>query len=302
MHHSALRTFRQMDFSTPEHFDMGYFRQGEFSAWGIFGTWTFRHRDISAPEHFGTWIFWHLAKQYGRFGTDISAPVLLCRNVHVPKCPRAEMFLCRKFLVSKNLCIQTVNDIFSRIYEFTHLLFHFLLLFWKFVNLWKYVLKTFIRNLKFFLKLIIVPWADGLGAIAIPPVSVCHQESTSNEFITCFSQILNLRIFLNKFYVLFFRGLQSVFFCYDKQLYRHFWYKLIPCRKTKKECFMKKIRRFRNRENMWWAWPRSQRPSPTKSWNQDQASWFRGSPTDPNVFKEDLSYFFTHSSPYLISN
>ena len=88
---------------------------------------------------------------------------------------------------------------------------------------WK--LSIEIWNLKFFLKLIIVPWADGLGAMAIPPVSVCHQEST-----------------------------------------------------------------------------KSQRPSPTKSWNQDQASWFKGSPTDPKVFKEDLSYFFTHSSPYLIGN
>ena len=96
------RKVRQMDLSTRECFDMGNFRHWEFSARGIFGTWTFRHRDISAPEHFGTWIFWHLAKQYGRFGTDISAPVLLCRNVHVPKCPRAEMFLCRKFLVPKS--------------------------------------------------------------------------------------------------------------------------------------------------------------------------------------------------------
>ena len=61
-------------------------------------------QDILAPEHFSTWIFWHLAKQYGRFGTDILAPVLLCRNVHVLKCPRAEMFLCRKFLVPKSPC------------------------------------------------------------------------------------------------------------------------------------------------------------------------------------------------------
>ena len=90
MHRSALRTFRQMDISTLERFGMGNFRHGEFSA----------------PEHFGTWIFWHLAKQYGRFGTDISAPVLLCRNVHVPKCPRAEMFLCQKFLGPKSPCAE----------------------------------------------------------------------------------------------------------------------------------------------------------------------------------------------------
>ena len=101
MHHSALRTFRQMDFSTPERFNMGNFRHGEFSARGIFCTWSFRHRDISAPEPFGTWIFWHLANQYGRFGTDILALVLLCRNVHMPKCSHSEMFLCRKILVTK---------------------------------------------------------------------------------------------------------------------------------------------------------------------------------------------------------
>ena len=90
----ALRTFRQMDFSTPDRFDMGNFRHGEFLARGIFGTRTFRHRDISAPERFGTWIFWHLAKQCGHFGTDISAPG--------PKCPCAEMSPCRDAPVPKN--------------------------------------------------------------------------------------------------------------------------------------------------------------------------------------------------------
>ena len=51
------------------------------------------------------------------------------------------------------------------------------------------------------------------------------------EFITCFSRILNLRIFFTEFYVSFFRGLQSVSFCYIGifELNR----KLLPCRKTK---------------------------------------------------------------------
>ena len=71
---------------------------------GIFGTTL--ARNMLGPENFGTWIFWHLAKQYGRFGTDISAPVLLCRNVHVPKSPRAEMFLCQKFLGPKSPCAE----------------------------------------------------------------------------------------------------------------------------------------------------------------------------------------------------
>ena len=103
-------------------------------------------------------------------------------------------------LIARNICIQNVHDIVSQFSTFT-------LNSWIYGNMsWK--LSFEISNLKFFLKLIVMPWADGLGAIAIPPVSVCHQESTSNEFITCFSQILNLRIFLNKFYVSFF----SVFF------------------------------------------------------------------------------------------
>ena len=94
VHPLALRTFRQMDVSTREPLDMATFWHGEFLAQRIFGTMDIKARDISAPEHFGTWIFWHLAKQYGCFATDILAPVLLCRNVHVPKCPRVEIFLC----------------------------------------------------------------------------------------------------------------------------------------------------------------------------------------------------------------
>ena len=81
-----------MDFSPQERFTRG-----------IFGTGNFRQEEFLAPKHFFTGIIWHLGKQYGcRFGKDILAPVLLCRNVHVPKCPHAKMFLCRKFLVPKS--------------------------------------------------------------------------------------------------------------------------------------------------------------------------------------------------------
>ena len=92
MHRSALRTFRQMDFSTLERFDMGYFRHREFSALGIFGTWTFWHIDILAPCK-AIWTFRHLCYY---------AKMSMCRNVHVPKCPLAEMFLCRKVLMPKS--------------------------------------------------------------------------------------------------------------------------------------------------------------------------------------------------------
>ena len=58
-------------------------------------------------SYFGTRIFWHLAKQYESFGTGISAPVLLCRNVHLLKCPCAKIFLCQKFLVQKSPHVET---------------------------------------------------------------------------------------------------------------------------------------------------------------------------------------------------
>ena len=68
----------------------------------------------------------------------------------------------------------------------------------------------------------------------------------SNEFITCFHESCIYEFFFTKFYVSFFRGLQKCLIgIFD--LHR----KLLPCRKTEQ----RKIRRFRNRENMWWAWP-----------------------------------------------
>ena len=84
------------------------FQSQNILTWGIFSTGDFRHEEFLAPEHFGTGIFRHLnIPAHGYFGTlqsnmDVSAPVLLCRNVHVPKCPGAEIFLCRKFLVPKS--------------------------------------------------------------------------------------------------------------------------------------------------------------------------------------------------------
>ena len=82
---------------TRECFNMETFWHKKFLAQGISAPWTFQHGIFwHLKAHFGTWIFWHLLEQYGCFGTDIWAPVLLCQNVHVPKYPCAKMFLCRK--------------------------------------------------------------------------------------------------------------------------------------------------------------------------------------------------------------
>ena len=65
-------------------------------------------------------------------------------------------------------------------------------------------------------------------------------------------------IFSTKFYVSSFTGLQGVFFCHNKQLYWQFFYlnrKFLSCKKSKQRKFRGKIRRFRNHEKMWWAWP-----------------------------------------------
>ena len=82
------------------HFDTRTFQHEDILAKGIFNAMDISAWDISATEHFSIWIFWHLEKQYKRFSTDTSAPVLLCQNVHVPKCPRAEMSVVHSVVVS----------------------------------------------------------------------------------------------------------------------------------------------------------------------------------------------------------
>ena len=74
-------------------------QHGTILTWGIFGTRNFWHHGHFGMGYFGTWIFQHM---------DISTPVLLRRNVHVPcqnvpvpKIPRAEKSLCRKVPVLK---------------------------------------------------------------------------------------------------------------------------------------------------------------------------------------------------------
>ena len=70
MHVSALQKYRHMDFVSMD-----------VSTQGLFGMGTFWHKEFSVPEHFGTWIFWHLAQQYGRFGTDICAEMSVRQHV-----------------------------------------------------------------------------------------------------------------------------------------------------------------------------------------------------------------------------
>ena len=94
VHCSALRTFRQMDISTREHFGTETFRHEEFSARGIFGTGTFRHGDISAHGHFGTVAQVPKCLCRNVHITLQGAKISLRRNVQVPKYPCAEMFRC----------------------------------------------------------------------------------------------------------------------------------------------------------------------------------------------------------------
>ena len=64
-------------------------------------------------------------------------------------------------------------------------------------------------------------------AASVEETELVADDKLFHEFITCFSRILNLRIyeyFSKKCYVSFLRWLQSVFFCYVKQVYRHFWF------------------------------------------------------------------------------
>ena len=65
-------------------------------AQGHYGTGTFRHRDISAHGYFG----------YLQSNIDISAPVLLCRNVPVPKCSCVKNSSGRKVPMSKCSCVE----------------------------------------------------------------------------------------------------------------------------------------------------------------------------------------------------
>ena len=78
---------------------------------------------------------------------------------------------------------------------------------------------------------------------------------TNDEFITCFHESWIYEFFSQNFHFHFIEGSRvsfSVMYIGIFDLNR----KLLPCRKTKQRQFHEKFRRFRNRENMWWAWPK----------------------------------------------
>jgi hypothetical protein len=85
MHHSALWTFRQMDVSTWERFNVGTFWHREFSARGIFGTGIFWQRDILA-----SWMFRYIPsrqKVLTIFGYNLQISII----VSFGKCPSSSL-------------------------------------------------------------------------------------------------------------------------------------------------------------------------------------------------------------------
>ena len=80
-----------------------------------------------------------------------------------------------------------------------------------------------------------------------------------NEFVTCFSRILNVRFFSWNFEFLYLEGCNVSFSVMINRYIGMFDFnrKLILCKKTKRKILRKNNRRFRNLKNMWWAWPLS---------------------------------------------
>ena len=100
----ACAPFVTADIPADRLFNTGTFRHRDFLARGIFGVSNFRPKNISAQGLFGTWTSWHSST-----GTEISVPkcpywFASRQNIHVLKCPCTEMFLSRRFLISKIPC------------------------------------------------------------------------------------------------------------------------------------------------------------------------------------------------------
>ena len=103
---SARAPFGPTDVPADGQFNTGTFWHGDFSARGLFGTRNFWHHGHFGTGYFGTWTFWPM---------DILAP---CKAIWmfwqrhfgtcatVPKYPRVEMFLCRKFFMPKIPCAE----------------------------------------------------------------------------------------------------------------------------------------------------------------------------------------------------
>ena len=80
-------------------------------------------------------------------------------------------------------------------------------------------------------------------------------KCTSNEFITCFSPIH--KIVSQNFAFHFLEGCKMPFSVMINNYIDifHLNRKLLSCKNKAKKFLWKNICRFRNRENMWWAWP-----------------------------------------------
>ena len=105
------------DISSPGHFGTCTFwpcrctHTWTFHLHGHFNARTFWHGDILAQGIFIDIVHWITSSVHGGFGADVSAHVLLCWNVHVPKCLHAKTSiakksLCRKGPVPKSPCTE----------------------------------------------------------------------------------------------------------------------------------------------------------------------------------------------------
>ena len=82
-------TFHHGNFSSRGHFNKRTFRQGYF-----FAPLTVRHGDVTALEHFGTEAPMPKCLRQNVYIALHDAQMYMCRNIHVPKYPCAEMFKC----------------------------------------------------------------------------------------------------------------------------------------------------------------------------------------------------------------
>ena len=123
---SATAPFGHADVPADWRFNTGTFGHGEFSAWGIFSTRNIQHHGHFSTRYFGTCIFWHMDISapckviwmfwHRHFGTCATVPkfphaeISPCRNVPVPKYPRAVNSSPQKIQMSKCSSVKRQSD------------------------------------------------------------------------------------------------------------------------------------------------------------------------------------------------